>query len=76
MTQKVYEKPDVMEVVYEMDSNIAGGCNNISTTLYDHNECTYVENGWTVFLANCDMDADEYNFCYQVPMAGNVIFSS
>lgn len=76
MTQKVYEKPDVMEVVYEMDSNIAGGCNNISSTFSDYNECTYEEGGWTVFLQNCDLDADAFDFCYQVPLAGDVIFSS
>lgn len=76
MTQKVYEKPDVMEIVYEMDSNIAGGCDTTSTTFSDYDECVYEEGGWVVFLGQCDLNADDFGFCYQVPLAGDVIFSS
>lgn len=76
MEQKHYEKPDVMEVIYEMDSNIAGTCNNISSNHSDPFNCTYDDNGLTVFLIGCGWDVEEDDYCYHVPVAGNVVFSS
>ena len=41
LEKKHYIKPDVMEVVYEMDSNIAAGCNVITKNPTDYNNCSY-----------------------------------
>jgi hypothetical protein len=74
--QKVYVKPDVEEVVYEMDSNIAAGCNLSSNTQIDYNTCTYEEGGFVVFSGKCDNHADDYGFCYHVPNPSIAVFSS
>lgn len=76
MEQKVYVKPDVTEVVYEMDSNIAASCNLISRTQFDYNECTYEEGGYSVFLNHCYDHADDFGFCYHVPTPSEAVFTS
>jgi hypothetical protein len=76
LEKKHYVKPDVMEVVYEMDSNIAAGCNVITNNPTDYNDCSYEENDYSVFLDHCDDNADDYGFCYHVPTPSSSVFTS
>lgn len=74
--EKKYVKPDVEEVIYEMDSNIAGGCDTISNNPSSYNECTYEDNGFVFFLGKCADNAEDWGICYHVPTASNIVFSS
>lgn len=74
--QKKYVKPDVVEIVYEMDSNIAANCSVISKTQVDYNTCTYEEGGFIVFIGKCENHADDFGFCYHVPTPSTSVFSS
>lgn len=76
LEKKHYIKPDVMEVVYEMDSNIAAGCNVISKNPTDYNNCSYEENDYNVFLNHCADNADDFGFCYHVPTPSSSVFAS
>ena len=75
--EKKYVTPDVEEVVYEMDSNIAGGCGLISNNPTSYNDCTYDDNGVIFFIGQrCKDQADENWICYHVPTSSTIVFSS
>ena len=75
--EKKYVTPDVEEIVYEMDSNIAGGCGIISNNQTNYNDCTYNDNGFIFFIGeNCKHVADDNLICYHGPAASTIVFSS
>ena len=75
--EKKYVTPDVEEVVYEMDSNIAGGCGTISNNPTSYNDCTYDDNGFIFFInQKCSDAVDDDLICYHVPTATTIVFSS
>lgn len=76
LEKKHYVKPDVMEIVYEMDSNIAAGCNVIASNPTDYNNCSYEENEYSVFLDHCLDNANDFGFCYHVPTPSSAVFDS
>jgi hypothetical protein len=75
--EKKYVTPDVEEVVYEMDSNIAGSCGLVSNNPTSYNDCIYDDNGVIFFMGQrCEGQADESLICYHVPTATTIVFSS
>jgi hypothetical protein len=76
LEKKHYVKPDVAEVVYEMESSIAAACSVIAKNPTDYNNCTYEENDFNVFLSHCADNADDFEFCYHVPIPSSSVFSS
>jgi hypothetical protein len=71
---KVYTKPDVMAVEFSLTSSTSSGCHHVGT-FTDGQSCGYNDNGFIVFVTNCDITSDS-EFCYHVPTADNNVFNS
>lgn len=71
---KVYTKPDVVAVQFSLGSNNSSGCAHVGT-FADGNNCGYNDNGFFIFMSNCDI-ANDSEFCYHVPTADNNVFES
>lgn len=82
--KKPYVRPEVYFESFELNTSIAAGCsagyNHDNTTFGNPNSCALKYGNDTVFLdaaAGCSLtEFDKDQFCYHVPLANNVIFSS
>jgi hypothetical protein len=72
--KKTYTKPDVLAIDFTIKSSASSGCAYVGN-FADGNNCGYNDNGFIIFIGNCQIIGDK-DFCYQVPAADQNVFSS
>lgn len=79
--KKVYTKPEISFVNFELSTSIAGDC-KYQSNLSDNN-CEMVpvigENGWITFsdpLKGCNDFVGDDQLCYHVPSVDSSVFTS